>query len=87
MGIWDGEYDQMYVLKAALEKAQSFDHTDLKRVMEDRSFRYRSIYGEGRFGGASGYGINHQGIVPVFISMIKNGEATLIAKELLPSDY
>lgn len=87
IGIWDGEYDQMYVLKAALEKAQSFDHTDLKRAMEDRSFRYRSIYGEGRFGGASGYGINHQGIVPVFISMIKNGEATLIAKELLPPDY
>jgi branched-chain amino acid transport system substrate-binding protein len=85
--IWDGEYDQMFVLKAALEKAQSFDHTDLKRVMENPSFRYQSIYGEGRFGGASVYGINHQGIVPVFISIIKGGEAFLVAKELLPPDY
>jgi len=87
IGIWDGEYDQMFVLKAALEKAQSFDHTALKRVMEDPSFRYKSIYGEGRFGGVSVYGINHQGIVPVFISMIKGGEASLVAKESLPSDY
>jgi branched-chain amino acid transport system substrate-binding protein len=86
-GIWGGQYDQIYVIKAALEKAQSLDHTVLKRVMEDPSFRFQSIYGEGRFGGKAVYGINHQGVVPVFISKITKGEANLIAKVQLPSDY
>jgi len=77
----------MYILKAALEKAQSLNHDDLKRVMEDPGFRYKSIYGEGRFGGASFYGVNHQAITPIYLSVVRNGEAVLIAKGELPPGY
>jgi branched-chain amino acid transport system substrate-binding protein len=86
-GVWCGAYDQIGCIVAALEKAQSLNHDDLKRVMEDPSFRFQSIYGEAKFGGASHYGINHNIVIPIYISQIRNGEAVIVGKAELPEGY
>lgn len=90
-GIWLGTYDQLYIIKDVIETAQSMKAEDMKAVLDDPNFRFKSIYTNlektGKFGGASFYGINHQAVLPIYIVEAREAKWCTIAKAELPADY
>jgi len=68
-----GYYDVIYMLKTAMEKAQSVDPKDVAAVLP--SIRFKTFYGgETGFGGKDIYGSNQQPILPVYITQIEDGK-------------
>jgi branched-chain amino acid transport system substrate-binding protein len=87
--LWDSKYseafdadspetwDAMWVLKQAIEKAQSIDPTDVAKAWETMD-TFESIKGTGKMGGAQTFGINHMGFAPCPITRLQNGEIEFI---------
>jgi len=71
-------YNASWVLVQAMEKANSLDPTKIRDVLETSEFNL--IEGiKGRFGGKEIYGIGHQLLHPVHMSIIEKGKVKNIA--------
>ncbi len=66
-------FNAMYVLKQAIEKAQSIDPTAVKDTWEKMT-AIDTIYGPGKMGGLKTYGINHTVCAPCPIVRLMDGE-------------
>ena len=66
----------LYILKQAIEAAQSLDTTVVKDRMESMS-TFDTIYGVGSWGGLETYGIKHAVVNPIPTQLIMNGECTM----------
>jgi branched-chain amino acid transport system substrate-binding protein len=87
--LWDSKYseafdadspetwDAMWVLKQAIEKAQSIDPTAVAKAWETMD-TFESCKGTGRMGGAQTFGINHMGFAPCPVTRLQNGEIEFI---------
>jgi len=87
--LWDSKYseafdadspetwDAMWVLKQAIEKAQSIDPTAVAKAWETMD-TFESIKGTGKMGGAQTFGINHMGFAPCPVTRLQNGEIEFI---------
>jgi branched-chain amino acid transport system substrate-binding protein len=66
-------YDMIYMIKAAMEKAQSIEPNDVAAVMS--SINYKTFYGgETGFGGKEIYGADIAPQLPVYITRVANGK-------------
>ena len=66
-------YDVVYILKAAMEKAQSLEPKDLAAVMP--STKFRSFYGvETGWGRKDIYGSVQQALLPIYITQVVGGK-------------
>jgi branched-chain amino acid transport system substrate-binding protein len=66
-------YDMVYMLKAAMEKAQSVEPKDVAAVMS--SVKFKTFYGgEAGFGGKEIYGANIAPQLPVYITQVVGGK-------------
>ena len=70
-------WDTMWVLKQAIEKAQSLDPTEVAKAWETMD-TFESCKGTGRMGGAQTFGINHMGFAPCPITRLQNGEIEFV---------
>ena len=70
-------WDTMWVLKQAIEKAQSLDPTEVAKAWETME-TFQSSKGTGRMGGGQTFGINHMGFAPCPITRLQNGEIEFI---------
>jgi branched-chain amino acid transport system substrate-binding protein len=70
-------WDTMWVLKQAIEKAQSLDPTEVAKAWESMD-TFESCKGTGKMGGAETFGINHMGFSPCPIIRLQNGEIEFI---------
>ena len=68
-----GAYDTVYMLKSAMEKAQSVEPKDVAAVMSTIRFR-TFLGGETGFGGKEYYGANIAPLLPVYITQIVDGK-------------
>lgn len=66
-------FNAIYVLKQAIEKAQSTDPTVVRDTWEKMT-AIDTIYGPGKMGGLKTYGINHTVCAPCPIVTLMNGE-------------
>ncbi len=79
-----GAYDMVYMLKAAMEKAQSLEPKDIAAVMP--AIRYRTFFGgETGFGGKATYGSDIAPRLPVYITQIVDGKLVERAKVDAPA--
>jgi len=77
-------YDVVYMLKAALEKAQSLEPKDLAAAMP--STKFRTFYGgETGWGRKDIYGSVQQALVPIYITQVVNGKLVEKAR-VVPKD-
>ncbi len=65
---WDG----VWCLVQAIQKAQSLDTTEVKKVWENMT-SIDTAYGKGKMGGLKTYGINHVVVKPYGLGRIKDG--------------
>jgi branched-chain amino acid transport system substrate-binding protein len=65
-------YCMIWVLKMAIEKANTFDTTAVAKAMENLEGDYP--YGKFSMGGLKSYGAKHQIVEPIFFSQIKDGK-------------
>lgn len=77
-------YDSVYMLKAALEKAQSLEPKDVAEAMP--TVKFKSFYGgDIGFGGKAIYGSVQQPLFPVYITQVVDGKlvekARIVPKE------
>jgi branched-chain amino acid transport system substrate-binding protein len=87
--LWDSKYsepfdadspetwDTMWVLKQAIEKAQSLDTAAVAKAWETMD-TFESCKGTGKMGGAQTFGINHMGFAPCPVTRLQNGEIEFI---------
>lgn len=69
-------YDAMFLLKAAIEKANTFDADEVMEALETVSFDGTS--GTISFGGEDVYGLNRAFLLDVYVVEIINGELTQV---------
>lgn len=75
--VWVCFYDLVYILKTAMEKAQSIDPKDVAAVLP--SVEWPTFYGgKSYFGAKEVYGSKCQAINPVFITQAADGIARLV---------
>jgi branched-chain amino acid transport system substrate-binding protein len=80
-------YDVLWVLKAAVEKAGTVDPTKLKDVMHD--VHIDGVFGKTRVGGKSYYGIDAQFLYPIPVSTYsaKDAKWTELYRGTVPEGY
>jgi branched-chain amino acid transport system substrate-binding protein len=68
-----GAYDMIYMMKAAMEKAQSVEPKDIADVLRTVKFR-TFLGGETGFGGRESYGVDIAPLLPVYINQVVEGK-------------
>ncbi|MDM7998631.1 MAG: ABC transporter substrate-binding protein [Dehalococcoidia bacterium] len=74
MGLNSNWYSVPYILKQAIEQADSLETDDIVQALETGEFSILRSETKVTFGGAETYGIKHQLQVPFFESQIQNGQ-------------
>jgi ABC-type branched-subunit amino acid transport system substrate-binding protein len=67
------QWDSIWWLVQAIEKAQSFDPSEVAKTWEKMD-RLQASTGIGKMGGQQSYGINHVGVLPFAVTRMINGE-------------
>ncbi len=73
MGLNSNWYSVPYVLKEAIEQADSLETDDIVAALETGEFSIIRSETKVKFGGTETYGIKHQLQVPFYISQMQNG--------------
>lgn len=73
-----GFYDAVFATKAAMEKAQSIDPSDVAKAMPTVVFD--SFYGKSAFGGKEIYGTPQQMLLPVIVTQLKDGKLVEVGR-------
>lgn len=77
-------YDGVWALEQAITKAKSLDTTKVRDTME--KMKFQSLAGESVMGGEKTYGIRHQFLCPVVITVVKDGKSIPVTK-LKPLEF
>jgi len=76
-------YDAVYMMKAAVEKAQSLDPKEAAAAMP--SVKFRTFYGgDVGFGGRATYGSVMQPLLPIYVTRVEGGKLVEKARVTLP---
>jgi len=73
-GLNSNWYSVPYILKQAIEQANSLETDDIVQALETGEFSIIRSTTKTTFGGEETYGIKHQLQVPFFVSQVQNGE-------------
>lgn len=72
MSVSAAAYPYLWYIKMAIEKAGTLDTTAVAKAMEN--LKGEGPYGYFEMGGLKTYGANHQIVMPVYMSIVKNGK-------------
>jgi branched-chain amino acid transport system substrate-binding protein len=76
-GAWIDGWDALWCLVQAIEKAQTFDSTQVAATWEKMQ-SIETSFGTGHMGGLKTYGINHLVVRPMPVSRLEKGEVEFV---------